>query len=132
MKLYPTFAVPLISLVSVVGCDSPSTPGTTSTTSALVDTTRFHAEDRNGAPTAMSQGNDSADLQTTQAIRKAIMADESLSMAAKNITIVTRTGDVTLRGSVRTISEERDIVAKAEAMAGPHHVDDMMQLPAAK
>ena len=70
-----------------------------------------------GTPTASDQSDESADLSTTQAIRQAIMANDELSFMAKNITIVTVDGKVTLRGTVKNEEEKKTIESHARTAA---------------
>lgn len=74
--------------------------------------------------TADDQGLSAADRATTQAIRKAVTADEALSLYAHNVKIITRDGRVTLRGPVGTIEEKQSIEAKAAAVAGSSNVNN--------
>lgn len=69
-------------------------------------------------PNASDQGSSEADIETTAKIRRAIVADDSLSVSAQNVTIITRDGKVTLRGGVRSMEEKTSVAAKAEAVAG--------------
>jgi len=69
-------------------------------------------------PTASDQGNSEADIETTAKIRRAIVEDDNLSVAAHNVTIVTRDGKVTLRGEVPSMQEKSAVAAKAETVAG--------------
>src|SRR5712691_4981551 len=65
------------------------------------DNTGRNVRDRSGdTVTPGDQSNNKADLNLTQQIRKALMADKSLSTNAKNIKIITNNGAVTLRGPV--------------------------------
>jgi len=64
----------------------------------------------------------------TQRIRKALMADKSLSTAAKNIKIITVNGLVTLRGPVKTPQERENILAKAQEVAGMDKVDNQLEI----
>lgn len=50
--------------------------------------------------TPVDQKEDDNDLEITAAIRRAVVADESLSTNAHNVKIITREGAVTLRGPV--------------------------------
>jgi hyperosmotically inducible protein len=75
-----------------------------------------------GAVTADQQKNDRSDLETSRQIRRAIMADKSLSTYAHNIKIVTQQGKVTLRGPVRTEAEKETVEAKATEVAGAANV----------
>jgi hyperosmotically inducible periplasmic protein len=63
--------------------------------------------------TATDQSNDPADLEMTEDIRKMVVGDDSLSMMAKNVKIVTIGGVVTLRGSVETEKEKAAIESHA-------------------
>ena len=64
--------------------------------------------------TADGQSNASTDLRITQQIRKAVVADKSLSTYGHNVKIVTVNGAVTLNGTVRSSAEQSNIVAKAK------------------
>jgi osmotically-inducible protein OsmY len=67
-------------------------------------------------------------LNLTQQIRKAIMADKSLSTNAKNVKIITANGFVTLRGPVNTPQEKATIEAKAQSIAGANNVDSQLEI----
>jgi osmotically-inducible protein OsmY len=132
MKLYATL---LILAAAAVACDKSNGAGTTETTSSGVnapDNTKTNTRDNTGAVTPIDQGNDRASLDTTQAIRKAVMADDSLSGNAKNVKIVTSNGVITLRGPVATAAEKKSIEAKALAVAGSNRVDDQIDIQAAR
>ncbi len=70
-----------------------------------------------------------ADRATTRQIRRAIQSDRSLSMFAHSVNIITRDGDVTLRGVVRSEAEHQALLAKAAAVTGSAVVDDISVLP---
>jgi hypothetical protein len=78
--------------------------------------------------TPLTQGNNPADLETTQIIRRALVQVEGLSMSAKNITIITRDNVVTLKGSVGTMADHDAVVAAAQAAAGKNRVDDQIKV----
>jgi len=71
---------------------------------------------------ADTQKNDKRDLTITQDIRKAIMADKSLSTYAHNVKVITENGNVTLKGPVRSEDERKTVTAKAIEVAGRDHV----------
>jgi osmotically-inducible protein OsmY len=81
-----------------------------------------------GQVTADQQKNGKSDRELTQHIRKAVMADNSLSMEAHNIKIVSRNGVVTLRGKVKSQDEKKIIVDKAIQAAGPGNVTDELMV----
>jgi len=81
-----------------------------------------------GASSPLAQGNHPYDLEVTRKIRKAVMADDQLSIAAKNVTIVANEGEVTLRGNVHDDREKRTIETYAKQVAGADHVRNELAL----
>jgi osmotically-inducible protein OsmY len=77
-----------------------------------------------GRLTASDQGTSDPDRKMTQAIRKSLVGDETLSALAKNIKIISQDGFVTLKGPVRSEDEKRNIEAKAAAVAGAGRVSN--------
>lgn len=131
MKLYATL---LLIAAALGACDKSNATSTETTTSASTapDNTKMNARDNAGAVTPMDQGNDRASLDTTQAIRKAVMADDSLSGNAKNIKIITNHGVITLRGPVASDAEKRSVEAIVMAAAGGNRVDDQIDVQAGR
>jgi hyperosmotically inducible protein len=138
MKIPVTLlAVASASLLGLVACDKGNETSTTSTTSTTapspVDDTRLNARDMDAsAVTPLDQGNDTADIQTTAAVRKALMADSTLSMNAKNIKVVTDKGVLTLRGPVASAGEKQVIDNLARSLAGANRVDDQLDFGTTK
>jgi osmotically-inducible protein OsmY len=58
------------------------------------------------------------------------VADDSLSMIAKNIKIITIDGVVTLRGPVQNPREKEIIEAKAQQIAGIDRIDNQLEVTA--
>jgi hyperosmotically inducible protein len=93
------------------------------------DNTGKNVRDRNDAAvTPLDQGNSKGDRTLTQRIRRAVVADKSLSTNAKNIKIISRHGMVTLRGPVKTEEERAKIAAKAQQIAGEKNVDNQLEV----
>jgi hyperosmotically inducible periplasmic protein len=114
------------SFTSTVGA-ADKTAATPSQTAP--DNTGRNVRDRGGDTlTPGDQSNTKADLTLTQQIRKALMADKSLSTNAKNIKIITANGVVTLRGPVNTPQEKATIEAKAQSIAGAHNVESQLEI----
>lgn len=67
--------------------------------------------------TPLDQSNRPEDLKITQAIRKAVVADDSLSISAKNVRIITAEGKVTLAGPVNSAEEQDKITTYAKQSA---------------
>jgi hyperosmotically inducible periplasmic protein len=83
------------------------------------DNTKVNKRDRQpGEATADKQKMNKADRELTQNIRKAIVADKSLSTYAHNIKVISQDGVVTLKGPVHTEEEKKSIEAKATEVAG--------------
>lgn len=73
-----------------------------------------------------------ADLKTTADIRKALRADESLSLAARNVRVTTANGEVTLRGRVNSESEKTAVARKVQNVVGTGKVTNDLTVPARK
>ncbi len=80
------------------------------------------------AVTPGDQSNTDSDVRITQEIRKAVVADDALSVNAKNVKIITAQGVVTLRGPVKTTEEKASIGATALAVTGVSRVDNQIEL----
>lgn len=91
------------------------------------ENTRINKRDRDEAVTPMDQSNSQADLDITQAIRKSIM-DQDFSMDAKNIKIITRNGEVTLRGPVNSAAEKSKIAEIAKTVPGIKTVNNQLEV----
>jgi hyperosmotically inducible protein len=97
------------------------------------DNTKVNKADRAPSqPTADQQKNNTSDLDMTQTIRRAIMADKSLSTYAHNVKIITQNGKVTLRGPVRTDAEKASVQAKAADVAGAPNVTNEVSVAPTK
>lgn len=101
-------------------------------TSDDVDNTavnKVDARDSSSVPT--NQSNSTEALQTTANIRKAVMADKTLSVAAHNVKIVTNGSTVTLRGPVASAAEKARIAALARQNAPGKDVLDQLTVKGA-
>jgi hyperosmotically inducible periplasmic protein len=83
---------------------------------------------RQNSPTADQQKMNPADRELTRKIRRAIVADKSLSTYAHNVKIITQDGKVTLKGPVRSDDEKNNVVAKATQIAGDGNVTDQIEV----
>lgn len=135
MKIASLFV--LATLTTSVACEEKK-PEPTRITSAPVgadngagDNTRRNEADKSGSTvTPIDQGNNTADLETTQKIRQALMADESLSSNAKNAKVITNGGTITLRGAVSNAAEKAALETYARKNAGQNQVDNQLTLAA--
>jgi osmotically-inducible protein OsmY len=85
-------------------------------------------DDRTLTPTDQSES--AADRKLSAEIRKAVVDDDSLSVTAHNIKIITVNGVVTLRGPVESQRERNAIVAKAKRVSGVKKVDNKLEIAA--
>jgi hyperosmotically inducible protein len=67
------------------------------------------ARNKDHADTADNQSNSTQDREIARKIRKAIVADKSLSIYAKNVKVIVKDGAVTLRGPVRSEEEKKQV-----------------------
>jgi hyperosmotically inducible periplasmic protein len=93
------------------------------------DNTKRNVRDRNAQTlTPLDQGNNKADLATTAKIRKEIIASKDMSVNARNVKIITRNGQVTLRGPVNNSEEKRLIGEIANRIALSDNVDNQLEV----
>jgi osmotically-inducible protein OsmY len=106
----------------------PSTKGEAK--ESAPDNTGRNVRDRDDRTvTSGDQSESKADLETTQKIRQAVMADDSLSTTAHNVKIITTAdGAVTLRGPVKSDDERKKIGAMAEQVAGAGKVRNHLEV----
>jgi osmotically-inducible protein OsmY len=104
----------------------PSTKGEAANNAA--DNTGRNVRDRGDTVTSGDQSESKADLATTQKIRQAVVADDSLSTDAHNVKIITAEGAVTLRGPVKSDDERKKIGAMAEQVAGAGRVQNHLEV----
>jgi hyperosmotically inducible periplasmic protein len=97
------------------------------------DNTAKNERDASGeTQTSGDQSNSPEDIKITADIRRAVVAEKSLSMTAKNVKIITANGMVTLRGPVNS-AEEKALIAKlAHSAAGQAKIDNQLEVTASK
>lgn len=97
------------------------------------DNTAKNQRDRSGeTKTSGDQSNSPEDVKMTAAIRRAVVAEKSLSMTAKNVKIITAKGMVTLRGPVNSAEEKVTIAKLAKSAAGNAKIDNQLEVKASK
>jgi hyperosmotically inducible protein len=83
-------------------------------------------QSQNASAGAAQQSNQSSDIAVTRDIRRALIKDKSLSVAAHNVTIITKGGKVTLKGRVESAAEKQTVESAASNIAGAGNVDDQL------
>lgn len=95
------------------------------------ENTGVNVRDRGDATvTPEEQGGEEGDRELTAAVRRAIVEDDSLSLNAHNVKIITRNGTVTLRGPVESTAERTKIGQLAEKTTGVKRVDNQLEIDA--
>ena len=115
---------------------STTTPGTTTPTidttpdpSSPPDNTDKNKRDRDpDAKTPIDQNENQADINITAQIRKEILAQDGMSVNARNVKVITADGKVTLRGPVDSADEHKTIHEIAKKAAGEDKVDDQIEV----
>jgi osmotically-inducible protein OsmY len=93
------------------------------------DNTKVNQRDQNpNEATADQQPSNPSDMQITQQLRKAIIADKSLSTYGHNVKVIAKNGSVTLKGPVRSEEEMKVIAAKAVDLVGADKVTNKMDV----
>jgi len=131
----PLFALLLLPLV-VAGCSSQTGHVDRDQNSAAAtdaDNTARNQRDRDtSTQTSGDQAENPADREISANIRRAVVADDSLSTNAHNVKIITSNGMVTLRGPVKSAQEKAAIEAKAKQVAGVTRVDNQLEVEASR
>jgi len=117
----------LIPYLAIAANESVSTERSTSQDRDPTNTGINKRDRDDKALTPMDQNNNQSDLNITQDIRQALMKDE-FSTDAKNIKVITRDGQVTLRGPVSSAAEREQINALVKAMPGIKSFDNQLQV----
>ena len=117
----------VIVITAALGVASWSWAQTASSTAP--NNSGINVRDRDpGAITAGQQSNSKNDIELTRKIRRAVERDDSLSMQAHNVKIITENGVVTLRGPVKTRHDKVAIGRKAREIAGADSVNNLLQV----
>lgn len=100
----------------------------TNTVPAEPDNSGRNVRDQDGKTlTPLDQSNDPADVDLTQKIRSGITSNDTMSVQAQNIKIITQSGVVTLRGPVKTAQEKTTIESLAKH-AGATQINNQLEV----
>ena len=118
----------MLTTMTAYAADESAADRASSVEYAKPNNTEVNKRDRDERTlTPMDQSNSKADINLTQAIRKAIMKQE-LSTNAKNIKVITQSGEVTLRGPVNSKAEVQKIVKLARAVPGIKTLNNQLEV----
>jgi hyperosmotically inducible protein len=123
-----------LSCASALAADRPAdsattSPGSQGQSTPRADNTSINTRDKSGATqTPQKQTNAEADRKLLAEVRRAVVADKSLSTSAHNVKIVSLNGVVTLRGPVRSQDEKGKVEALAQQVAGVTRVENQLDV----
>lgn len=110
--------------------DSSTNQGSSEPVVATDNTEKNERDQAVNALTPGDQGESEADRTITQRARQNVIAEDGLSMNAKNVKIITRGGVVTLRGPVASPAEKLSIVRLVQSVDGVSRIDDQLEVAA--
>lgn len=116
-----------IALSAAVMFGAPSPAAAEQHEATKPDSTRMNKE-MTKEGTAEQQGESKSDREITRKIRRAVVKDKSLSQYAHNVKIITRDGQVTLKGPVRSVKEKTAIGKAAAQVAGKAMVSNKLEI----
>ena len=116
-----------LSIAVAIPAFAQQTP--TNAAQSAPDNTKVNKTDQLSAD---KQKNGKHDLAITRDIRRALVADKTLSTYAHNVKVITANGEVTLKGPVRSEDERKAVEAKALEVAGQGRVANELTIAPAK
>nr|WP_166154701.1 BON domain-containing protein [Neochlamydia sp. AcF84]NGY94496.1 hypothetical protein [Neochlamydia sp. AcF84] len=125
------FLMMLLSL-AFISCGGKDKSVPSSSKGEQSDYLRDKADRHAVEKTPLDQSESEADRTITQKIRQAIVKDDSLSMNAKNIRIITIDGVVTLRGPIATLEEREIIIGKTKEIPGIKKIENQLEITGKK
>jgi hyperosmotically inducible periplasmic protein len=98
---------------------------------SALENTELNVRDKAGTTlTPEDQKETEGDINITAAIRQAVVKNESLSVNAQNVKIITRNGVVTLRGPVESEAENMKLQDIAKQTPGVMQVNNQLEIKA--
>ena len=94
--------------------------------SAVNETTSTESAVKTKAVAKLQRHSHPADVEMTRQIRRDLMSNKNLSTAAKNVKILTRDGQVTVKGAVASAQDRERVMDAANFRAGHENVVDEM------
>lgn len=123
-----------VTCVSALATEKPpdgakAAPAAQGMSTARSDNTAINARDQGGATmTPQDQTNTLQDREQLAAVRRAIVADKSLSTMAHNVKVLVAGGAVTLRGPVKNADEKAKVESLAKSVKGITTTDNQLDV----
>ncbi len=121
--------VAVLALLATSACEKKTNEVPPESRKAVeADNTGKNERDRSTETlTPLDQGNNEVDLKITQQIRQDLIDRNDLSVSAKNVKVITRDRNVTLRGPVLSNAERETVVGIARR-AGAARIDNQLEI----
>ena len=111
------------------GTSNPAGRSSSKSEASDKEDTERNVRDKSGATlTPEDQKESGVDRRITANVRRAVVGDESLSLNAHNVKIITRNRVVTLRGPVESQAEKTKIGELARKAAGVKRVNNQLEV----
>lgn len=94
----------------------------------FLHTSHTRAEEWVQPLTPMDQSQNPEDLRITREIRKSLVGDDTLSINAKNVKVITVQGVVTIRGPVKNQSEKNAVEMYVRQIAADRTVNNLLEV----
>jgi osmotically-inducible protein OsmY len=126
--------IAMIAMLAAIGCKqneagAASQGNTAADPPVAADNTAKNERDQRGSElTPGDQPENAADRTITQQVRQGVVKGDDISLAGKNVKIITIDGVVTLRGPVGTAKEKSDIATVAKQVEGVKRVDNQLEI----
>lgn len=122
-------SLPILALASCLTLTTGLAIAESETTGSPQENTERNVRDEGDTTlTPADQHQDEGDINITATIRKAITDDDSLSVNAHNVKIITRDGVVTLRGPVDSAAEKAKLQSIVQQTSGVTQVDNQLEV----
>jgi hyperosmotically inducible periplasmic protein len=123
----------VLSSATAMAADSvthdASSPAMKGVATKNANNTDLNTRDKSGATlTPQNQTNSESDIEVLAAVRRAIVDDDNLSMAAHNVKIMVEEGVVTLRGPVKNANEKARVQELTHTVAGVVSIDNQLDI----
>jgi len=116
-------------LAATLFLGSPTLFSQDATTTHAPDNTKVNKRDRATPERTADQAKETtSDREIMRKIRRAVVADKSLSTYAHNVKIISEHSKVTLKGPVNSAEESKSIEAKATEVAGAGNVTNQISV----
>ena len=92
------------------------------------NTARNYGDARKESPTPQVQSAKKSDIEKVQSIRRALISDKGLSIAAKYVKVIVINGTVTLRGVVNSETEKAKVADAANQFADDSKILDELEV----